>query len=454
MIDNEKMFEKLKIEIVFFNFEQDVKNAENQHTSIRWRYIEMKRRIIFIISSFVVLISGVVFATNSEKIVNLFRGLGGGIDSAVENGYIEKVDMESITKETTVEENENLVENIEVSAKVDDFLMDDYNLSMKFCFNFGENIDEVIDLDNIHNIELSDLVILDENNVLIYNMCDNEKEFNSLCQKYNLNLKFCEFNDKYLNNGLNSFPANVSKGLRFAELQYNMYCDKYPKSKQLNLYFSKIKLVEETKECTSLVGDWNIKIDVPEKFYNRSEEYYKVVSCTNSKFNVYTAKVTDTCFEFGMTIDGEVEPAYPEELTNEKRRITEEYGVYAENGLYTQESMQIMSDKINELYLTSPYKEMNQEYEKSKNVVMCSGWNLAPSYGETCKEDTYVMNSNNQKFYCTLSPSRKSNNEFINGDRFDFYETFSMTKYEASDIITMVVNYRGTFEYIKLEKVK
>ena len=66
----------------------------------------------------------------------------------------------------------------------------------------------------------------------------------------------------------------------------------------------------------------------------------------------------------------------------------------------------------------------------------------------------YVMNNKGEKFECTMSPSRKCNYNFIDGDKYDFYETYSMTKYDATDDITMVVNYRGTLEYIKLQKVK
>jgi len=55
----------------------------------------------------------------------------------------------------------------------------------------------------------------------------------------------------------------------------------------------------------------------PEKFYNRSEKYYKVVSSTNDRFNIYSAKLTDTGFEFGMTIKDEHKPTYPEEVKND-----------------------------------------------------------------------------------------------------------------------------------------
>ena len=309
--------------------------------------------------------------------------------------------------------------------------MDDYNLSVKFDFEFDENIDNVIDFEKIKNIELSDLCVSDENNIILYS---------------------ASYNENAINSGLNSFSKANSKELRKIELQYNMYADKYPKSQKLSFKFSKIEFQEIDKnEKTVLSGNWNINIDVPEKFYNRSEKYYKVVSSTNDRFNIYSAKLTDTGFEFGMTIKDEHKPTYPEEVKNERKNIIEKYGVLDEDGLYTTESQKIMSQKMNELSVTSPYKEMLEKYEKEDTPILSRG--LTIDVKSDIEDGCYVMNNKGEKFECTMSPSRKCNYNFIDGDKYDFYETYSMTKYDATDDITMVVNYRGILEYIRLQKV-
>lgn len=455
MKDNDELLEKLKLNIALSNFKEEQKNITNAKNTLNsnkvWRYY-MKRKIIAIsLACFIMISGGVAFAFNSDKIITYFRGLGKGIDNATENGYIQDVDMERIQEEVTVQN--NIIENINVGTKVDDFVMDDYNLSVKFSFQFEDPIQEVIDLDNLHNIELDDLYILDENNVLIYNML-NENDFNIMCNENNLNFKWGEFNENYLNNGLNSFIANASKELNLVELQYNMYTDKYPKSKELNFYFTKITFIENDKEeKTTLIGDWHINLSVPEKFYNRTEEYYEVVSCTNANFNVYTAKVTDTGFEFGMTIENEIEPEYPSIITEKRKEITEKYGVLDEQGLYTNESQQIISEKMIELQTTSPYKELLEEYKEKNNPILSGGMVIEYS-PDTENNGCYVVNSNGEKFGCTMSPSRRCNYEFINDNKYNFYETYSMTKYDASDTITMIVNYRGNIEYIKLSKIK
>ena len=143
-------------------------------------------------------------------------------------------------------------------------------------------------------------------------------------------------------------------------------------------------------EKTVLSGNWNINIDVPEKFYNRSEEYYKVVSSTNDRFNIYSAKLTDTGFEFGMTIKDEHKPTYPEAVRNERKNIIEKYGVLNEDGLYTSESQKIMSQKMNELSVISLYKEMLEKYEKEDTPIFSCGLTIDVK-SDFDKDNTYTI---------------------------------------------------------------
>lgn len=423
---NKELFEELQGNVIVDNFEREYILKDK----IYWKVYEMKKKIIAISMGGIMLVSGVAFGFYGDEIMNYMKGLGKGIDTAANNGYIEKMNMETIKQDTTVPN--NIVDNVNVGTKIDDFIMDDYNLSVKFDFEFDENINKVIDLENIKNIELSDLCVSDENNIILYS---------------------ASYNENAINSGLNSFIKVSSKELRKIELQYNIYADKYPKSRKLSFKFSKIEFQEIDKtEKTVLSGNWNIIIDVPEKFYNRSEEYYKVVSSTNNRFNIYSAKLTDTGFEFGMTINAEHKPIYPEKVTSERRNIIEKYGVLNEERLYTPESQKIMSQKMKELSVTSPYKEMLEKYEDENTPILSRGLTL--DVKSDIEDGCCVMNNKEEKFECTMSPSRKCNYNFIDGDKYDFYETYSMTKYDATDDITMVVNYRGTLEYIKLQKVK
>ncbi len=68
--------------------------------------------------------------------------------------------------------------------------------------------------------------------------------------------------------------------------------------------------------------------------------------------------------------------------------------------------------------------------------------------------NSYIENENGDKFYCTLSPSRRTNGYFIDeNNQYDFYETFGMTKYNATNKIKVVLYYYGKPVTIQLEKI-
>ena len=101
----------------------------------------------------------------------------------------------------------------------------------------------------------------------------------------------------------------------------------------------------------------------------------------------------------------------------------------------------------------SPYKEMELEYWNKREPIELSG----SIHGDlTCTTTycSYVENSNGEKFECTMSPSRRAKADLLEGNKYDFYETFGMTKYDATDKIKVVLYYYGEPVTIELEKVK
>lgn len=453
-----KLLEKYKMYVAISKFENDLEKEENKGTNksplknifSRWREYTMKKRVIITTTLGIFFISGVVFATNIDSVKNYFRGLGNGIDSAVKHGYIENTEMDYIYNNVSVNnEPDKIIDNINLEVKIEDFLMDDYNLSVEFNFKFDNEIDKYIDLDNIHNIELRDLIIRDEENNIIYAGND-QKVFEKYCNNYNLDYKFGEYGDKYLNNGLNWFPSYHNKENKMIKLMYNMYTDKYPNSKKLYFSFGKLILTEENDEnVIELKGNWNIDLDVPEEMYNRSSESYKVVSCSNSDFNVYTSTVSDTGFEIGVIINNIEKAEYPEEIRKIQLEISRKY-----ENVFDQKS----NKEFYEILSCSPYKEKYNEYLAKKDPINYDGI----QYSEITKDGlrfeegntSYVENSNGEQFKCTLSPSRKAKGEWLDGNRYDFYETFGMTKYDSTDKIKVVLYYYGEIVKIELEKVK
>lgn len=462
-IENE-LLDKYKMYVAVSKFENDLEKTEDRRTNKyplknifrRWGEYTMKKRVIITTALAIFLVSGVAFATNINSVKNYFRGLGGGIDSAVEHGYIENTEMNYIDKNASVSnEPDKIIDSLNVEAKIKNFLMDDYNLSVEFNFKFDDEINRYVDLDNIHNIELKDLIVRDEENNIIYAGSD-EEAFNEYCNNYNLEYKFGEFNENYLNNGLNWFTSYHNKENKIVEVMYNMYTDQYPKSKKLYFSFGKMDIIEENNETiTELNGKWEIELDVPEKMYNRTTESYKVVGCDNDNFNVYSSTVSNTGFEIGVIISNIEKPEFPEDLFEIQEYIWNKYKDEIEQTNANKEYQDIIMNN-------SEYKEKYFEFNyKSEPITLTKYKTPAVKYYEEkgkiiTKEQipSYVENSNGKKFECTLSPSRKQKCNWVSKDKYDFYETFGMTKYEATERIKVVLYYYGEPVTIELEKSK
>ena len=438
-MNNKEILDKFKMRVAISNFEKECESKTNEkgiYTLEKngfWRDYIMKKRIIATTCVGMILMSGVVFAANIDNIKNYFRGLGNGIDSAIENGYVENPGMDYIESNTTLsKETGTIIENVKVDAKIEDFLMDDLNLSTQFSFEFDETIHNYIDLNNINDVTINDLFVRDEENRLIYSVNDKEI-FEKYCKENNLNYVYGEFDDeKYFNNGLNWFPSFINKDSRLVRLTYNMYAEGYPKSKKLYFSFSKMTITEQnnSNEIT-IQGDWKIELDVPEKMYNRTSETYRVVSCSNDDFEVYSSNVSDTGFEIGVIINNIERPEFPEKLK------------------------EIQGEGWAEKIMQSPYKELYVDFINKNRTINVNGNNLllpkdSMEQGDYC----FVENSNGEKFECTMSPSRRAENKWLEGNKYNFYETFGMTKYEATDTIKVVLNYYGVPVTIELEKVK
>lgn len=365
--ENDEMLEQLKLNIAAYKFkeEQKLNTLENKE---KGGTFYMKKKIIMAACACLVLVSGIV-AAKTIKFSNdttSVRGLGKGVDTAIDNGYIQDVEMDF-----------QKFDDKGTEIKIENFFMDDLNLSVNFLFRFNENIEKM------RNMELTGLIIRDEENRIIYNGL-NQEIFEKYCKENNLDYEYLKFNENYMNCGWNWFID--SKEDNVVRLRYNIYTpNAFPKSKKLYFSLEEIEVSQWENEEMSrykINGSWSTVVDVPERMYNRTNEYYKVVSCSNN-FEVNSAFVTDIGFEI----------------------------------------------------------EINNMPTKGKKYPI---------------NDTrsYVENGNGEKFGTSFSLSRRNLEYRIIDNKLDFYETFNMTKYDATDKIRVVLYYYDEPVIIELEKVK
>lgn len=335
------------------------------------------RQIIITILSILTLTGGVVFAKDIENFFNnLFNNMN-GVTTAINNGYITDTEMEYI--------NSN-----DVNIRVDKVLMDDYNL----CLNFNIDLSKIndIDLNNISSIYFKDLVLLDENNEVIF--YSNNNYLDTYCSKNNIN------------NIINDYSSNMSYYINNIDLEnksctltYNFSrCNNtFPKSKKLLLGSSGIEIEKQSSEQVHIVSincEHNLAIDIPEKFYNRQALVYTVKSSSDENFILNDATVyeTGTKISFDLKINNEI---INEEKLQEAQNLLK-------NGNYIPDE------------LSSQLKTFFNPFS-----------------------DIYLIDSNNNKYSMTRNHSEDNVLNSNIKNHLIFTSTFDLTKFDASDEIQL-----------------
>lgn len=337
--NNDIIKQKLKLGIAI----SKIKNEENKKEFFKKTFDIQKCGIVACIC--LTLITGTVFAKDIEKFIKDKFGLGNGVQTAVENGYIGKNENNSTIQTVEIYQNNEKTNNINMKCNVTDFLITDKNLSINFSFEIENEINEYVELGKVKNgnidyessyiLELSDLFIIDENNEILYLNKSNDNAVKEFFYKNGLNYDLSEL-DKFSNNAnINNFYDKDNM------IGFNLTCNfvssnDYPKSKQLKVYFTEITLTEpflnenEAKKIT-LKGNWNFTLDIPEIMYNRTNISYRVIECEREDINVYEAKLIDTGFELGLKLLNTEKPIYPEELLKREKELNANENINRKN---------------------------------------------------------------------------------------------------------------------------
>lgn len=443
-MDNSELIEKFKMNVSVNKFKKEDTNDYTLKEELKWRRYAMKRKLIAGLCGGVILVSGVVFATNYDKIAQTFF-LGKGLDLAAQNGYIATPDMDYVGSDTTATDQITgiTLDNINVNVKIDDFLMDDLNISTHFTFEIDTKINETFDLDTLHYIELKDLIVTDEENKILY--CMDKETLEKYCKENNLDETYLEFSDNYYNCGLNTVIQRHNKEYGTINFTYNIYTGdaSFPKSKKLNFKFTEIQLkrenwLENENSIVNLKGNWNIDLDVPEKMYNRQSIAYKVVSCENPDFQVTNATLTDTGFEFGMIISNIEKPEQPQILKDLWKE-------YSDGKIDMDEFNRILNED-------EEVRKASEDYHmKQSHPVATYDWESEVGK-ENIEKVTYVENEKGEKFDSTMSPSRRQDGNFIDGNKYSFYETFGLTTYTATNKLKVRVLFKEKPYIVELER--
>lgn len=281
-----------------------IKNAFNTKTCTTSNF----KKITITVCSFLILISGIVYATDIKEFVSkYFYNFNEGVDTAIENGYFDEPEMNYTNSENIdVTVNGEKTNPSDVSLKVKDMVMDDHNL----VFTIMIKLDKKINISNIMKIKMDKMLITDENNKIIF--CGpNKNIFDEYCKENNLNYEYLKFNDNYMCSSWGYVINNKNKEENIIEVicNFNNSDMTYPKSKKLNIQLFEILMsenenvyAENKEEEIKLDGNWNIQVDVNDIFYNRKVTNYKVKNCNYNDINVTEAILNDTCFSLKFNV--------------------------------------------------------------------------------------------------------------------------------------------------------
>ena len=449
-MNNNNLKEKFKLRIAISELvEETEKNIYPKRNIINKKIIAA--------CACMVLTSGIVFAKDIEKFIKDKFHLGNGVQTAINNGYIEELKNDYCMSECEIINSiKNYSKNSNIGVKVDNFFIDNYNFSIDFSVKLDQSF---INIAEINNLRLGDIIITDNENRIIYAETSKEK-FENFCTNKNLNYNHLEFNKDYLNTGLNNFIQDINTSENLLNLIYNIYLEneEFPKSEKININFEKIEfeIKDINRDINNFIalGSWNINLDVPLKMIYREKQEYEVVSCENENFDVYATKATDTGFELGIIISNIEKPTYPKELDEQKNEIYKNYGkAYKSNTINNNSNAKslavaaISSKDITQYYENSPFKSMYEDYYIKQYPIGNIRENFIYWYPKT--DGNYIINSNGDKFFTSTSVGGKAKYSFIDENKFDYYTTFDMTKCDLTENIIAIIELYG--KPIKIE---
>lgn len=219
------------------------------------------KKLVLIVCVCIIIIIGVILIKDS-----IFNSVstGTGVINMAENNYLYNTQMEY------VESKGNFV-------KIDYIMMDDFNINIVFDIKTKEKLNET------YMIEISDLIILDENKNIIFCSYNNDV-YKKYCKENKIKYDKDWVEKNYSNNGYQS--EIIEKSDNNIKFIYKMRSSGYPKSKELSIRFGNIDIIPTIESVISnekykITGNWNLNLKLPQEFYNREIIKYNVEENTD-----------------------------------------------------------------------------------------------------------------------------------------------------------------------------
>ena len=333
--------------------------------------------------------SGIAYATYNYVKNNFNRRKG--IETAINNGYIMNVDGEPITSN-------------DVSLKINQILLDDYNLDISFGLEF-KNMEIP---DNVQAVEFENILIADENNNILYHS-GSRNIFDNFVKSNNLDLEYKDYNEKYIN--ASSHTHITTEDSSNINLIYNIFTyDKtFLKSKELNVYVENL-IFKINNTNVRVDANWKIKQELSSNFQDRKSVKYNYKNINDENIISVSAitYTTGTNLRIEMKIPtNEVDAKELKDLIDKAKNEQ------------NSNSSQIM-DYYNGIQVTKTEKNLYLLDEHLYNLF----------------DDLFIKTSLDKKFYATNDITTNKNFRISSNNTSIIYlNTFDMTSYDYTDTI-------------------
>lgn len=342
--------------------------------------------------------SGIAYATYNYVKNNFNRRKG--IETAINNGYIMNVDGEPVTSN-------------DVSLKINQILLDDYNLDISFGLEF-KNMEIP---DNVQAIEFENILIADENNNILYHLGSRDI-FDKFVRSNNLNVEYRKYSDNYINSN-SSNKSNCTNSNNY-NLVYNISVNNgsFPKSNSLHIYIENVVLRMENDNSV-INANWSLTSSLSSSFQNRDTVNYTYVSNEN---NDDIVSVTATTYTTGTDIKLEMKVSNNEVDAKKLKDLIEK----ARN-----------EQNYNSVQIIDSYNVNNIVETENKLYNMRNNFHNIIS-------DIYIETSFGQRFYITDNISINENfNITYSNKNIVYSNTIDMTTYNCTSNIKLHFNYNS-----------
>lgn len=261
MEDNSKLKEKIKFKISISEIEKESDIVKNKQK------IFINRKIGLVACACLVLTTGIVFAKDIENYFrSVFPNSTEAIDMAVENGYIQKEEMD-------------FVYDKDIGVKVDSMVLDEFNLAVSFVYEIKK--------DNVKSIFINDFNIVNNTGKKIY---ETETKYAEKIEDVQLAYTWDHFKQPVRVTDT-TFSDSMVFGLREAKEEFN------------ELYFKidSMKIIYEDDSMEIIDGNWEFNVEISEEMRQSSTYKYSMVG-----ENEYVKSCTGTLSNTGMIVEVEL----------------------------------------------------------------------------------------------------------------------------------------------------